>query len=164
MMSKTAVLLAVLTMSSASQAKPKHLPISDYMREIGSTYLQKAQDLADRCEGPTDTCSAVIDDWKKMMDAIEQKANSALDEAHRPAGDIAFFNLLVKTRTEEEIYFSGTIILGKEDLNIHLAGYLNCQRHAQEDIKRGITNAILLSHEAVLETDDRCERGVKGTN
>lgn len=158
MMSKTAVLVVVLTMSSASQAKPKHLPISDYMREIGSTYLQKAQDLADICEDPTDKCSDVIDDWKKMMDAMEQKAVTALDGTHRPAGDVAFFNLLVKTRTEEEIYFSGIIILGKEDLNIHLFGYLNCQRHAQEDIKRGATNAILL-HEAVLETDDRCEQG-----
>ena len=163
-MSKTAVLVAVLTMSAASQAKPKHLPISDFMREIGAMYLQKAQDLADRCEDPTDKCSGVIDDWKKMMDAMEQKATTALDEAHRPAGDVAFFNLLVKTRTEEEIYFSGTIILGKEDPRIHLASYLNCQRHAQEDIKRGITNALLLLHEAVLETDDRCERGMKGPN
>src|SRR5208282_773421 len=95
------------------------------------------------------------------MDAIEQNANLALDEAHRPAGDAAFFKLLVRTRTEEQIYFTGTIILGKEDLSIHLAGYLNCQRHAQEDMKKGITNAILLSDKTVLEIDDECAGGVK---
>jgi len=95
------------------------------------------------------------------MDAIEQNANLALDEAHRPAGDAAFFNLLVRTRSEEQIYFTGTVTLGKEDLNIHLAGYLNCQRHAQEDMKKGITNAILLSDKTVLETDGECEGGVK---
>jgi len=157
----TAVLAAMLTMSAVSQPKPKHLPISDHMREFGVTYLEEVQDLADKCEDPTSKCSAVIDDWKKRMDAIEKSVNLALNEAHRPAGDAAFFNLLVRTRTEEQIYFTGTVILGKEDLNIHLAGYLNCQRHAREDMKKGITNAILLSDKTVLETDDKCEGGVK---
>jgi len=159
---ETAVLVAMLTMSAVSQAKPKHLPISNYMREVGLTYLEEAQNLADRCEDPTrKECSAVIDGWKKRMDAIEKRADLALDEAHRPAGDAAFLNLLVRTRTEEEIYFSGTIILGKEDLDKHLAGYLNCQRHAKEDMKNGFTNAILLSDKTALETDDECEGGVK---
>ena len=159
---KTAVLAAMLTMSAVSQAKPKHLPISNYMRGVGLTYLEEAQDLADRCEDPTrKECSAVIDDWKKRMDAIERRAGLALDEAHRPAGDAAFLKLLVMTRTEEEIYFTGTVVLGKEDLDIHLAGYLNCQRHAKEDMKKGITNAILLSDNTVLETDDECNGGVK---
>jgi hypothetical protein len=160
-MMKTAVLLAMLTMSAVSQAKPKHLPISNYMREVGFTYLEEVQDLAHRCEDPTSKCSAVIDAWKKRMDAIERRANLALDEAGRPAGDTAFFNLLVRTRTEEEIYFTGTIIIGKEDLDIHLVGYLNCQRHAKEDMKKGITNATLLSDKTVLETDDECVGGVK---
>jgi len=160
-MMKAAVLAAMLTMSAVSQAKPKHLPISSYMREVGLTYLEEVQDLADRCEDPTSKCSAVVDSWKKRMDAIERRADLALDEAHRPAGDAAFFHLLVRTRTEEEIYFTGTVVLGKEDLDIHLAGYLNCQRHAREDLKKGITNAILLSDNTVLETDDECEGGVK---
>jgi len=158
---KTVVLAAMLTISAVSQAKPKHLPISNYMRELGLTYLEETQDLADRCEDPTSKCSAVIDNWKKKMEAIEKRADLALDEAHRPAGDTAFFNLLVRTRTEEEIYFTGTVIVGKEDLDIHLAGYLNCQRHAKEDMNKGITNAILLSDKTVLETDDKCEAGVK---
>ncbi|MGA2336282.1 MAG: hypothetical protein WBQ19_04495 [Terriglobales bacterium] len=160
-MMKTAVLAAMLTMSAVSQAKPKHLPISNYMREVGLTYLEEVQDLADRCEDPTSKCSAVVDGWKKRMDAIERRADLALDEAHRPPGDTAFFKLLVRTRTEAQIYFTGTIILGKEDLDQHLAGYLNCQRHAKEDMKKGITNAILLSDNTVLETDDECEGGVK---
>ena len=160
-MMKAAVLAAMLTMSAVSQAKPKHLPISSYMREVGLTYLEEVQDLADRCEDPTSKCSAVVDDWKKRMDAIERRADLALDEAHRPAGDAAFFKLLVRTRTEEEIYFTGTVILGKEDLDIHLTAYLNCQRHAREDLKKGITNAILLSDNTVLETDDECKGGVK---
>jgi len=157
----TAVLAAMLMMCAVSEAKPRHLPISNYMREIGLTYLEGVQDLADRCEDPASKCSAVIDDWKQRMDAIERRADLALDEAHRPAGDAAFFNLLVRTRTEEQIYFTGTVILGKEDLNLHLAGYLNCQRHAREDMKKGITNAILLSDNTVLETDGECEGGVK---
>jgi hypothetical protein len=160
-MTKTAVLAAMLTMSAVSQAKPKHLPISNYMREVGLTYLEEVQDLADSCQDPTSKCSAVIDGWKKRMDAIERRADLALDEAHRPAGDAAVFKLLVRTRTEEEIYFTKTIILGKEELDIHLAGYLNCQRHAKEDLKKGITNAILLSDKTVTETDDECEGGVK---
>ena len=159
---RTAVLVAMLTLSAVSHAKPKHLPISNYMREVGLTYLEEVQDLADMCEDSTKKeCSTVIDDWKKRMDAIERRADLALDGAHRPAGDAAFFNLLVRTRTEEEIYFTGTIILGKEDLDIHLAAYLNCQRHAKEDMKKGITNAILLSDNKVLETDDECNGGVK---
>jgi len=161
-MIKAAVLAAMLTMSAVSQAKPKHLPISNYMRGVGLTYLEEAQELADRCEDPTrKECGAVIDGWKKRMDAIERRAGLALDEAHRPAGDAAFLKLLVMTRTEEEIYFTGTVVLGKEDLDIHLAGYLNCQRHAKEDMKKGITNAILLSDNTVLETDDECNGGVK---
>jgi hypothetical protein len=161
-MIKTAVLAAMLTMSAVSQAKPKHLPISHYMREVGITYLEEVQDLADRCEDPTTKeCSAVIDAWKKRMDAIERRADLVLDEAHRPAGDAAFVKLLIRIRTEEQIYFTGTIILGKEELSIHLAGYLNCQSHAREDMKKGITNAILLSDETVLETDDECAGGVK---
>jgi len=160
-MMKTALVVAMLTMSAVSQGKPKHLPISDYMREIGLTYLEGVHDLAHRCEDPTSKCSAVIDAWKKRMDAIERRANLVLDEAHRPAGDAVFLKLLVKTRTEEEIYFTGTIIIGKEDLDIHLVGYLNCQRHAKEDMKNGFTNAILLSDKTALETDDECEGGVK---
>ena len=161
-MIKTTVLAVMLTMSAVSQAKPKHLLISSYMREVGETYLNEVQDLADRCEDSTrKECSTVIDDWRKRMDAIERRADLALDEAHRPAGDVAFFKLLVRTRTEEEIYFAGTIVLGKEDLDIHLAGYLNCQRHAKEDMKKGITNAILLSDNTVLETDDECNGGAK---
>jgi len=160
-MMKTAVLAAMLTMSAPSQAKSKYLPISDYMRQIGLTYLEEVQDLADRCEDPATKCSAVIDDWKKRMDAIERRADLALGEAHRPAGDAAFFKLLVRTRTEAEIYFSGTIIVGKENLDLHLGGYLNCQRHANEDMKKGTTNAILLSDKEALETDDECAGGVK---
>lgn len=160
-MMKSAVFVTMLTMSAVSQAQPKHLPISNYMREIGLTYLEEVQDLAHRCEDPTSKCSAAIDAWKKRIDAIERRANLALEEAHRPAGDAAFFKLLVKARTEEEIYFTGTIIIGKEDLDIHLVGYLNCQRHAKEDMKNGITNAILLSDKTALETDDECEGGAK---
>jgi len=61
-MTKTGVLAAMLAMSAVSQAKPKHRPISDHMREVGLTYLEELQDLADRCEDPTSKCSAVIDD------------------------------------------------------------------------------------------------------
>jgi hypothetical protein len=136
-------------------------------------------------------CDSAFGRWAKIFDALERRIDLTLRESKRPAGDIPFFKLLQDARVGESIYLrSGNILSRQNNLRIlkegnfipassslplspekekeeislndqYLAGYLNCQVHAEQNIKSGLTQAYtpMQSPTTVATDDDNCLKG-----
>ncbi|SRR5260370_37199810 len=119
------VLLALLTVSASSQSIPKPKPISNYMREVGLTYLEEVDNLQSECmenghlggklDARADNCDSALGRWDKVFDALERRIDLTLRESRRPAGDIPLFKLLRDTRVGESIFFRSSNILLRQD-------------------------------------------------
>jgi hypothetical protein len=186
------VLLALSTVGASSQTTSKPKPISNYMREVGLTYLEEVENLQSECMKrnehenlgeSADNCESALDRWEKIFAALERRIDLTLRESKRPAGDIPFFKLLQDTRLGESIYLrSSNILFRQADTHIrfgkdiispekeakerelndtYLAAYINCNIHAEQDIKSGFTEAYarMQSSATVATNDDNCLKG-----
>jgi len=78
-------------------------PISEYMRRTGLSYLEQIDDFQRECDGLKDTCSAALDRWPRIFEAMEDRITITLSESKRSAGDKPFFELL-KHAKDSEMY------------------------------------------------------------
>jgi hypothetical protein len=89
--------LAAFTAFAQTATKPAvstAKPISGYMRRTGLSYLEQIEDFQRECDGLKDTCSAALDRWPRIFEAMEDRITVTLSEPKRSAGDQPFFELL----------------------------------------------------------------------
>jgi hypothetical protein len=148
--------------TTATSVQPK--PISNYIREIGLTWMEKASDLQDLClssKKTTEDCYDAVEQTNKELEMIQRRVDLKLRESQQPEGDGVMFKLLQDVKTSLSIDMknlaNGLALndmgVRKDDpqrLKIIAIGkrygdaFTVCKIHAEQNIKSGHTESATL--------------------
>jgi hypothetical protein len=159
------------TAPTKPHATPSKKPISEYMRQVALSYLEKVDEFKRECYQRNDTCGTAFDArWDKAFEAFEDRITITLSEPRRPAGDAPFYELLKHVKFSTRAYLSTSHLYWsawEEEKEKHPNSPMGWP--VQDELKKKVgrwrevsITCQVLAHSDALDglytsTDDQCE-------